>query len=183
MRAQQRWALALTSVAFFMTALDALVVVTALPAIHAGLGGNVSTLEWTINAYTLAFAAGIITAAALGDKFGRRRMYVTGLVLFTAASAACALAPNAEVLITTRAIQGLGAALVSPLSLTILAGSVPAGAARRDRRHLGRDRRPGRGRRPANRRRGRAGAELALDFLDQCAGRTGSGNSRHPAAA
>src|SRR5271155_1977553 len=111
---QRGWALALTSVAFFMTALDALVVVTALPAIHAGLGGSVSTLEWTINAYTLAFAAGIITAAALGDKFGRRRMYVTGLVLFTAASAACALAPNAEVLITTRAIQGLGAALVSP---------------------------------------------------------------------
>ena len=125
MRAQQRWALALTSVAFFMTALDALVVVTALPAIHAGLGGSVSTLEWTINAYTLAFAAGIITAAALGDKFGRRRMYVTGLVLFTAASAACALAPNAEALITTRAIQGLGAALVSPLSLTILAAVFP----------------------------------------------------------
>jgi EmrB/QacA subfamily drug resistance transporter len=125
MRAQQRWALTLTSVAFFMTALDALVVVTALPAIHAGLGGSVSTLEWTVNAYTLAFAAGIITAAALGDKFGRRRMYVTGLVLFTVASAACALAPNAEVLITTRAIQGLGAALVSPLSLTILAGVFP----------------------------------------------------------
>ncbi len=125
MRPQQRWALALTSVAFFMTALDSLVVVTALPAIHAGLGGSVSTLEWTVNAYTLAFAAGIITAAALGDKFGRRRMYVTGLVLFTAASAACALAPNAEVLITTRAIQGLGAALVSPLSLTILAAVFP----------------------------------------------------------
>ena len=125
MRPQQRWALALTSVAFFMTALDALVVVTALPVIHAGLGGSVSTLEWTVNAYTLAFAAGIITAAALGDKFGRRRMYVTGLVLFTAASAACALAPNAEVLITTRAIQGLGAALVSPLSLTILAAVFP----------------------------------------------------------
>ena len=122
---QRRWALALTSVAFFMTALDALVVVTALPAIHAGFGGSVSTLEWTVNAYTLAFAAGIITAAALGDKFGRRRMYVIGLLLFTAASAACALAPNAEALITTRAIQGLGAALVSPLSLTILAAVFP----------------------------------------------------------
>ena len=85
LHSQRRWALALTSVAFFMTALDALVVVTALPAIHAGLGGSVSTLEWTVNAYTLAFAAGIITAAALGDKFGRRRMYVTGLLLFTAA--------------------------------------------------------------------------------------------------
>ncbi len=124
-RGQRRWALALTSVAFFMTALDALVVVTALPAIHAGLGGSVATLEWTVNAYTLPFAAGIITAAALGDKFGRRRMYVTGLLLFTIASAACALAPSASFLITARAAQGLGAALVTPLSLTILAAVFP----------------------------------------------------------
>src|SRR5262249_33326516 len=120
------WALALTSVAFFMTALDALVVITALPAIHASLGGSVSTLEWTVNAYTLTLAAGIITAAALGDRLGRRRMYVIGLLLFTAASAACALAPNAGLLITARAIQGLGAALITPLSLTILAGAFPA---------------------------------------------------------
>jgi EmrB/QacA subfamily drug resistance transporter len=124
-RGQRGWALVLTSVAFFMTALDALVVVTALPAIHAGLGGSVATLEWTVNAYTLPFAAGIITAAALGDKFGRRRMYVTGLLLFTIASAACALAPSAGVLITARAAQGLGAALVTPLSLTILAAVFP----------------------------------------------------------
>jgi EmrB/QacA subfamily drug resistance transporter len=120
------WALALTSVAFFMTALDALVVITALPAIHAGLGGSVSTLEWTVNAYTLTLAAGIITAAALGDRLGRRRMYVAGLLLFTVASAACALAPNASLLIGARAVQGLGAALVTPLSLTILASSFPA---------------------------------------------------------
>ena len=120
------WALALTSVAFFMTALDALVVITALPAIHAGLGGSVSTLEWTVNAYTLTLAAGIITAAALGDRLGRRRMYVVGLLLFTAASAACALAPDAGLLIAARAIQGLGAALITPLSLTILASAFPA---------------------------------------------------------
>jgi EmrB/QacA subfamily drug resistance transporter len=124
-RGQRSWALVLTSVAFFMTALDALVVVTALPAIHASLGGSVGTLEWTVNAYTLPFAAGIITAAALGDKFGRRRMYVSGLLLFTLASAACALAPNASALITARAFQGLGAALVTPLSLTILASVFP----------------------------------------------------------
>src|SRR5258708_16593639 len=117
------WALALTSVAFFMTALDALVVITARPAIHAGLGGSISTLEWTVNAYTLPLAAGIITAAALGDRFGRRRMYVAGLLLFTAASAACALAPSAGLLIGARAIQGLGAALITPLSLTILASA------------------------------------------------------------
>jgi EmrB/QacA subfamily drug resistance transporter len=119
------WALALTSVAFFMTALDALVVLTALPAIHASLGGSVSTLEWTVNAYTLTFAAGIITAAALGDRLGRRRVYVAGLIVFTIASAACALAPNADALIVARAIQGVGAALVSPLSLTILASAFP----------------------------------------------------------
>jgi EmrB/QacA subfamily drug resistance transporter len=120
------WALALTSVAFFMTALDTLVVITALPKIHADLGGSVSTLEWTVNAYTLTLAAGIITGAALGDRFGRRRMYVTGLLLFTAASAACALAPTAGALIGARAIQGLGAALITPLSLTILASAFPA---------------------------------------------------------
>jgi EmrB/QacA subfamily drug resistance transporter len=123
---RRSWALALTSVAFFMTALDALVVVTALPAIHAVLGGSVSTLEWTVNAYTLPFAAGIITAAALGDRLGRRRMYVTGLLTFTIASAACALAPDTGALIAARAVQGLGAALVTPLSLTILAGVFPA---------------------------------------------------------
>ena len=120
------WALALTSVACFMTALDTLVVITALPAIHASLGGSVSTLEWTVNAYTLTLAAGIITGAALGDRFGRRRMYVAGLLLFTAASAACALAPSAGLLIGARAIQGLGAALITPLSLTILASAFPA---------------------------------------------------------
>jgi EmrB/QacA subfamily drug resistance transporter len=124
-QARRGWALALTSVAFFMTSLDALVVVTALPAIHAGLGGSLATLEWTVNAYTLPFAAGIITAAALGDRLGRRRMYVVGLLLFTLASAACALAPNASALIGARVVQGLGAALVTPLSLTILASVFP----------------------------------------------------------
>ncbi len=104
------WALALTSVAFFMVALDALVVITALPAIGRDLGGGMATLEWTVNAYTLTFAAGIITAAALGDRLGRRRVYAAGLALFTAASAACALAPSATLLVAARAVQGLGAA-------------------------------------------------------------------------
>src|SRR6516164_570215 len=86
----------LTSVAYFMVALDTLVVVTALPAIHRDLGGNVGSLQWTVNAYVLAFGATIITAAALGDLLGRRRMYVIGLAVFTAASAACALAPTSR---------------------------------------------------------------------------------------
>jgi EmrB/QacA subfamily drug resistance transporter len=117
--------LALTSVSFFMVALDALVVVTALPDIHRSLGGSIATLEWAVNAYTLTFAAGIITAAAIGDRLGRRRVYVAGLVLFTVASAACALAPNAASLIAARAVQGIGAAAVTPLALTILASTFP----------------------------------------------------------
>jgi len=124
--ASRQWALVLTSAAFFMVALDALVVITALPTIHRDLGGSVSTLEWTVNAYTLTFAAGIITAAALGDRLGRRRVYVAGLLLFTAASAACALAPSAGTLIAARAVQGVGAAIVTPLSLTILTAAWPA---------------------------------------------------------
>ena len=114
------WALLLTSVAFFMVTLDSLVVVTALPAIHRELGGQVSTLEWAVNAYLLIFAAGIITAASIGERFGRRRVYVAGLALFSLASAACALAPSTTLLIAARAMQGLGAAIVTPLSLTIL---------------------------------------------------------------
>jgi EmrB/QacA subfamily drug resistance transporter len=118
--------LLLTSISFFMVSLDALVVVTALPAIHATLGGSVGTLEWTVNAYSLPFAAGIITAAALGDRLGHRAVYVAGLALFTVASGACALAPNAPLLIAARAVQGVGSALVTPLALTILAKAFPA---------------------------------------------------------
>ncbi|MBV9450896.1 MAG: DHA2 family efflux MFS transporter permease subunit [Streptosporangiaceae bacterium] len=117
--------LVLTAVAFFMVALDALVVVTALPAIHRSLGGSVGTLEWSVNSYGLTFAAGIVTAAALGDRLGRRLMYVAGLLLFTVASAACALAPTAAALIAARAVQGLGAAAVTPLSMTIATSAFP----------------------------------------------------------
>jgi len=124
-RSRPIWTLALTAIAFFMVALDALVVVTALPAIQRDLHASLSTLEWTINAFTLAFAAGIITAAALGDRLGRRRIFTLGLTLFTIASAACAIAPTAGLLVAARAVQGLGAAMVMPLSLTILASAFP----------------------------------------------------------
>jgi EmrB/QacA subfamily drug resistance transporter len=123
---RRMWALALTSVAFFMVALDSLVVVTALPAIHRDIGGSISTLEWTVNAFTLTYAAGIITAAALGDRAGRRLIFVAGLSLFTAASIGCALAPSAGLLIAARGVQGLGAAMVMPVSLTILTTAFPA---------------------------------------------------------
>jgi EmrB/QacA subfamily drug resistance transporter len=125
-RSQAIWAVALTSVAFFMGALDNLVVITALPSIHKEIGGALSDLEWTVNAYTLAVAAGIITAAALGDRLGRRRVYTAGLVLFSLASAACALSPSTSWLVAARAVQGIGAAIITPLSLTILTGAFPA---------------------------------------------------------
>ena len=125
-RQARAWALALTSAAFLMVTLDALVVVTALPAIQRDLHASVGTLEWTVNAFTLAYAAGIITAASLGDRFGRRRIFTAGIAVFTAASAACALAPSTGFLVAARAVQGAGAAMVMPLSLTLLAAAFPA---------------------------------------------------------
>ncbi|HEX3617778.1 MAG TPA: DHA2 family efflux MFS transporter permease subunit [Solirubrobacteraceae bacterium] len=115
----------LTSVANFMVTLDALVVVTALPSIHRSLGGGIATLQWTLTAYTMSFGAGIVTAAELGDRFGRRRVYLTGLTTFTAASAMCALAPSAGLLIGFRVLQGLGAACVMPLGMTLLTSAFP----------------------------------------------------------
>ena len=120
------WVVALTSAAYFMVVLDALVVVTALPRMQRDLHVGVSALQWTVNAYGIAFAAGIITAAALGDRFGRRRIFSCGLALFTLASAACALAPSMGELVAARTVQGLGAAMVLPLSLTILTTAFPA---------------------------------------------------------
>src|SRR6476646_6498266 len=94
---RSRWTLAIVSIALFMTALDNLVVGVALPSIRIDLGGSIESLEWTVNAYTLAFAVFLITGAALGDRFGRKRMFVIGLAIFTAGSAAAALAPSIEV--------------------------------------------------------------------------------------
>jgi EmrB/QacA subfamily drug resistance transporter len=115
----------LTSVANFMVTLDTLVVVTALPSIHRSLGGGISTLQWTLTAYTMAFGAGIVTAAELGDRFGRKRVYLFGLTAFTLASALCALAPNAGLLIGFRVLQGIGAACVMPLGMTLLTSAFP----------------------------------------------------------
>jgi EmrB/QacA subfamily drug resistance transporter len=122
----KQWVLAVTSAAFFMVALDALVVTTALPAIGRDLHAGLSSRQWTVNAYGLSYAAGIITAAALGDRFGRRRVFTLGLVVFTLASAGCALAPSVDWLLAARTVQGIGAAAVMPLSLTILTGAYPA---------------------------------------------------------
>jgi len=120
------WTFVITSIALFMVVLDNLVVSTALPVIRTDLGATIEELEWTVNAYTLTFAVFLLTGAALGDRFGRRRMFIFGLGLFTAASAAAALAPSMDSLIAARAVQGIGGAIVTPLTLTILSGAFPA---------------------------------------------------------
>src|SRR5215216_1426722 len=119
------WTFAIVSVALFMVVLDNLVVTTALPSIRADLGGGLQALEWTVNAYTLTFAVLLLTGAALGDRFGRRRMFVIGLALFTVASAGAALAPTTGALIAARALQGAGAAIVTPLTFTLLSTAFP----------------------------------------------------------
>src|SRR4051794_6675030 len=124
-RIRPLWTFAIVSVALFMVVLDNLVVTTALPSIRRELGGGLQALEWTVNAYTLTFAVLLLTGAALGDRFGRRRMFVIGLAIFTVASAAAALAPSTGALIAARALQGAGAAVVTPLTLTLLSAAIP----------------------------------------------------------
>jgi EmrB/QacA subfamily drug resistance transporter len=119
------WTLALVSIALFMVTLDNLVVGVALPSIREDLGGGLESLEWTVNAYTLAYAVLLMPAAALGDRFGRKRMFIVGLSLFTLSSLAAALAPDINFLVFARAMQGFGAAIVTPLTLTLLAEAFP----------------------------------------------------------
>src|SRR5690349_22345975 len=116
----RRWGLGLAAVASFMVALDTLVVSTALTTIRLDLGASVEELEWTVNAYNLSFAVLLMTAAALGDRFGRRRLFAAGIGLFVVASAACALAPSIGALVAARAVQGAGAAMVTTLALALV---------------------------------------------------------------
>jgi EmrB/QacA subfamily drug resistance transporter len=119
------WVVALTAIGSLMAALDTLVVSTSLNAIRLDLGASIEDLEWTVNAYNLSFAVLLIPAAALGDRYGRRRLYAGGLGLFAAASAACALAPEVGWLVAARAVQGAGAALVLTLGLALLSAAFP----------------------------------------------------------
>ena len=119
------WTLGIVSIGLFMVVLDNLVVSIALPSIHRDLGASIQTLEWTVNAYVLSYAVLLLTGAALGDRFGRKRMFIAGLTLFTVSSAAAALAPTIGLLIAARATQGVGAAIVTPLTLTLLADAFP----------------------------------------------------------
>jgi EmrB/QacA subfamily drug resistance transporter len=120
-----RWTLVVAGAALFMTALDQLVVGVALHSIRLDLGGSIEGLEWTVNAYTLAFAVLLITGAALGDRFGRKRMFIVGVGVFTAASALAALSPSTDALVAARALQGVGAAIVTPLTLTLISDAFP----------------------------------------------------------
>jgi EmrB/QacA subfamily drug resistance transporter len=125
MTSKQRWVMALASLASFIISMDSLVVTTALPTIRSDLGASIETVQWTVNAYNLTFAVLLVTGAALGDRFGRRRVFVAGLGLFAAASASCALAPTIGLLIAARAVQGVGAALVLPIALSLLSAAFP----------------------------------------------------------
>src|SRR5215208_778266 len=124
-KSHRTWAVVLTAVGSLMAALDTLVVATALPTIRTDLGASIEQLEWTVNSYNLSFAVLLMTGAGLGDRYGRRTLYAAGLTLFTAASAACALAPSAGALIAARAAQGAGAALLMPIGLAILSAAFP----------------------------------------------------------
>ncbi|HEY8281492.1 MAG TPA: DHA2 family efflux MFS transporter permease subunit [Leifsonia sp.] len=117
-------AIVAASLPMFMATLDNLVVTSALPVIARDLGASIEDLQWVVNAYTLSFAAFMLMAVALGDRFGRRTVFLTGITIFTLASAASALATEPWMLIAARAVQGVGAAALMPLSLTLLAGSV-----------------------------------------------------------
>jgi EmrB/QacA subfamily drug resistance transporter len=123
---QSIWTLAIVSVALFMVTLDNLVVTNALVSIREDLGASLEQLEWTVNAYTLSYAVFLLTAAALGDRFGRRKVFAAGIALFTVSSAAAALAPGTDALIAARAMQGLGGAVITPLSLTLLSDAFAA---------------------------------------------------------
>jgi EmrB/QacA subfamily drug resistance transporter len=124
-KAVTRWVVILTGIGSLMAALDTLVVSTALSRIRLDLGASLGQLEWTVNAYNLSFAVLLITGAALGDRFGRRRLFAAGLGLFAAASAVSAVAPNVGVLIAARAVQGAGSALIVPLGLALLSSAFP----------------------------------------------------------
>jgi len=123
--ARRRVTLVTGSMAGFMIGLDATVVTTALPTIRADLHASISTLGWTISAYSLAYAALILTGTALGDRFGRRRVFLSGIGLFTLASAACAVSPNVAALIAARAVQGAGGGIATPLSLVLISEAYP----------------------------------------------------------
>ena len=166
------WTLAAVSFGLFMIMLDNTVVNVALPSIQADLHLKISELEWVLTGYALTFGAFMLTGGKLADLLGRRRIFVIGLVIFTASSLGCGLAGSAAVLIGARVVQGLGAALMNPATLSIITVSFPAEAARDRNRHLGRRLRARAGDRAARRRDHHRADQLELDLLHQRPGRS-----------
>ena len=164
--------LAAMSLGYGVVQLDVTIVNTALDAMGKTLGGGVAELQWVVSAYTIAFAAFILTAGALGDRIGAKRIFMAGFAIFTAASLACALSPNAVVLIGARLVQGLAAAILVPNSLALLNHAYTDDrAAWPRRRGLGRGREPGADRRSLRRRRADHAGRLARDLPRQSADR------------
>jgi hypothetical protein len=187
---RRMWTLVLVSLGLFMVVLDNLVVTVALPSIHRSLGASVQALEWTVTAYTLSYAVLLLTGAALGDRFGRKRTFMAGIGLFTLSSVAAALAPSAGLLIAARATQGAAdkragsrrrdrhSAHAHPARRRLPARSARAG----DRRLVGHQRHRDRAR-PACRRRRHPGRLLARHLLDQRPRRCGAGPAGRAQAA
>ena len=153
--------------ALFMMMLDNTVVNVALPSIERDLGASLSSLEWTINGYTLAFAVLLATGGRLGDIFGRRLTFLIGVTLFSISSATAGLAPDTTSLVVSRVVQGIGGALMMPATLSIVTNAFPPHAARHGDRHLGRRLGAGAGDRPRARRLPDRGRLLARDLLHQ----------------
>src|SRR3979411_1707608 len=161
------WALGAMCFALFMIMLDNTVVNVALPSIQRSLHASTASLEWTVNDYTISFAVLLVTGGRLGDLFGRRKLFLAGVVIFAGSSAAIGFSPSDTWLVAWRAVQGVGAALMMPATLSILSHPLPAPRARQGDRHLGRRLGAGARDRPCSRRLPRAERELAVDLLPQ----------------
>jgi hypothetical protein len=178
---QGRWVLTVTMLGSGIASLDATVVNIALPTIGRDFHAGIAALQWVVTGYTLTLAAFLLIGRSLGDWFGRRKVYLIGIVWFAVASVACGFAPDAVFLIVTRVLQGVGAALLTPGSLAILEASfVPRRPGPGDRGLVGPERR-GRCRRPAGRRLSDLGRFMVVDFLHQRPDRGGGGRARHAA--
>ena len=182
-RTRTLWTFAITSAALFMVVLDNLVVTTALPTIQRSLGASIQELEWTVNAYTLTFAVLLLTGAALGDRFGRRRMFVIGLAVFTASSAAAALAPDVELADRGTRRAGVRRRDGAAADADAAVGRRPGRAPRPGAGILVGDQRAGRGHRAAGRRRGGRGHLVAVDLLAERPDRAGRAAARSDTAA
>ena len=175
-----RWVLTATVLGSGMAMLDGTVVNLALPRIGDDLDAGFSQLQWIVNGYTLSLAALILLGGSLGDRLGRRRIFVTGAAWFTVASVLCAAAPTSELLIGARVLQGIGGALLTPGSLAIIQTSFAAERPPTGDRCVVRPRRRRRRDRPVPRRLARRRGDVALDLPDQRARRYRRRDHRHP---